>query len=94
MSAGKQSKQSQKSLPPQSMTKPNDKAGYILTYLGFLKGCHATAQHCRAVFANFHEQFFMFPECERKAGPIHNQAMLDNVVFLDSMQGQNSVKAT
>lgn len=89
--SGKQTEPFQKSLPPQSMIKIlKRQSDYILTYLCFLKGCHATAQHCRTVFANFHEQFFMFPECKREAGPIHNQSMLDNVVFLYSIQGQKS----
>lgn len=86
--------QTNKAVPEALASSKHDKKtrqSRLHSHLCFLKGCHATAQHCRAAFANFHEQFFMFPECKREAGPIHNQSMLDNMVFLYSIQGQKKL---
>lgn len=64
-----------------------------MTYLCLLQGSHATTQHGRTVFTNFHEQFLMFPECKREAGPIHNQPMLDYMVIFYSVEGENVIFA-
>ncbi|KAG8136206.1 hypothetical protein E2320_009173, partial [Naja naja] len=47
-------------------------------------GCHATAQHSRAISADLHEEFLVLPEGKGEAGPIHYQPVLDYVVILYS----------